>query len=705
MKKFIAGTIFGILLTVGLAAAALHRMGKLDKAVALVREKIETVVTQVPDFPYQPPALIANDPNFAQLGACAPIKKRMFPDDNPWNKDISLDSVDPLSDLILDRIGDHGLHPEFGAIYQGVPNGIPYVVVGGDQKKVPIVYEKDGYGDQSDPGPFPIPDNAPIEGGPNGMGDRHVSVLDRDNWKLYELFYARPLKDGGGWSARSGAVFDLKSNKLRPTGWTSADAAGLPILPGLVRYDETMLRKEIPHALRFTVEKTRKAFVPPATHFAADAGAMDLPPMGMRLRLKADYDISNFPEEAQVILRCLKKYGMILADNGGPMFLSGAPDPRWNDTNTHTLRKVKPRDFEVVKMNDVTTDAPPVAVSDPLPPKKTPDPDPLADFRPEVKNPDPSPLPSLPPAPVQTEPATEDDGPGKVGVGAPIKKRLFPADNPWNQDISKLPVDRMSDAIIRRIGADKGLHPEYGTVYRGAPNGIPYVVVPGNQKKVPVYYEADGYGNQSDPGPMPIPFDAPIEGGPSGTGDRHVCVLDRDNWKLYELFAARPRPDGSWSARSGAVFDLSTNKLRPLGWTSADAAGLPILPGLVRYDEAMIKKEIPHALRFTVEATRPAFVLPATHYTLNGPRAPDAPPMGMRVRLKADYDISGFPEEAQVVLKCLKKYGMILADNGGPWFIQGAPDPRWNDLNTHTLKKVKGRDLEVVEMKNMYGEK
>lgn len=285
--------------------------------------------------------------------------------------------------------------------------------------------------------------------------------------------------------------------------------------------------------------------------------------------------------------------------------------------------------------------------------------------------------------------------PVKLGPGASLGgKRLFPDDNPWNQDISKEPVDPNSDKIIASIGVNKPLHPDFGTVYQGAPNGIPYVVVDGKQPKVPVNIR---YADESDPGPYPIPPDAPIEGGPKFKGDRHVLVLDRDNWKLYELFSA-DHPEGKgWKASSGAIFDLKLNKLRPAGWTSADAAGLPILPGLVRYDEAVEQKAIEHALRFTVTKSRRAYVAPATHFASRRTEE-NLPPMGMRVRLKADFKIAGFPPEAQVILKALQKYGMFVADNGGDWFLSGAPDPRWNDDSLRTLKKVKGRDFEVVKM-------
>jgi hypothetical protein len=282
----------------------------------------------------------------------------------------------------------------------------------------------------------------------------------------------------------------------------------------------------------------------------------------------------------------------------------------------------------------------------------------------------------------------------KRGAGADLGGvRLFPADNPWNQDISGLPKDPNSDALVASIGLDKPLHPDFGTVWNGAPSGIPYIVVSGTQPKVPIHFE---YPGESDPGPYPVPPDAPIEGGPKSKGDRHVLVLDRDNGKLYELFSSYPEGNG-WRAGSGAIFDLNSNRMRPAGWTSADAAGLPILPGLARYDEACIRKVIPHALRFTVVRSRHAYVYPARHYA--SPHTdPNLPPMGMRVRLKADYDISGFPPSARVILTALKKYGMIVADNGGDWFVSGAPDPRWNDEELETLKRVIGRDFEVVKM-------
>jgi hypothetical protein len=281
-----------------------------------------------------------------------------------------------------------------------------------------------------------------------------------------------------------------------------------------------------------------------------------------------------------------------------------------------------------------------------------------------------------------------------LGVGASLGgKRVFPPDNPWNQDISQLPVDPNSATLIASIGADRPLHPDFGTVYAGAPNGIPYVVVPGTQPRVPVRFD---YAEESDPGPYPVPPNAPIEGGPESKGDRHILVIDRDHWKLYELFASRP--DGSgWRAGSGAVFDLTTGALRPGGWTSADAAGLPIFPGLVRYDEVVEQGAVPHAFRFTCRRTRRAYVAPARHFASSS-NDRRLPPMGMRVRLKASFDTAHFPPQARVILEALKRHGMLLADNGGDWFLSGAPDPRWDDEQLATLKRVKGRDLEVVRI-------
>jgi len=275
---------------------------------------------------------------------------QILPPDNPWNTDISAYSVHPNSVNFIASVGlDKGLHPDFGTTWQGNPNGIPYIVVGGDQPKVPVTFE---YADESDPGPYPIPDDAPIEGGPDSDGDRHILVLDKDNCKLYEVWHSRKVADG--WTGGSGAIFDLTSNDLRPMGWTSSDAAGLPVLPGLARYEEVE-QGAINHALRFTIRKSQRGYILPATHFASRSSDPNLMPMGLRLRLKADYDISAFPPQAQVILTALKKYGMIMADNGGDWYISGAPNSKWDDDALNTLKGVKGSAFEVVDTGPIIT--------------------------------------------------------------------------------------------------------------------------------------------------------------------------------------------------------------------------------------------------------------------------------------------------------------------------------------------------------------
>ena len=272
---------------------------------------------------------------------------------------------------------------------------------------------------------------------------------------------------------------------------------------------------------------------------------------------------------------------------------------------------------------------------------------------------------------------------------------VFPANNPWNTDISGYKVHKASASIIASIGAEKGLHPDFGTVYNGAPNGIPYTLVSKGQAKVPIVFT--DYGDESDPGPYPIPQDAPVEGGAAGSGDRHVIAVDMSGCVLYELFNAWPQGKGKgWKASSGARFDMRSNKLRKIGWTSADAAGLPIYPGLVRQQE-VAAGTISHALRFTVQKSRKAYVLPATHWASSSTN-PAHPPMGLRLRLKASFDISGFSKSNQVILKALKAYGMFVADNGSDWFLSGAPSPKWDDDDLHKLKSgVKGKDFEVVD--------
>jgi hypothetical protein len=275
---------------------------------------------------------------------------------------------------------------------------------------------------------------------------------------------------------------------------------------------------------------------------------------------------------------------------------------------------------------------------------------------------------------------------------------IFPANNPWNQRVDRLPVAQDSAALIASIGLNDPVHPDFGSgLYDGEPIGIPYTVVSSSTAKVPVHFQ---YASQSDKGPYPLPKGVPIEGGYGSTGDRHVIVVDRDTCTDYELFAAYPHDGGRyWTAGSGAIFNLRSDHLRPAGWTSADAAGLPILPGLARYSE-VAAGSIDHALRFTAPCTAPRYVYPARHVasTCSGP---NLPPMGLRVRLKASVNISGLPYQARVVAEALKRYGMILADNGSPWFISGAPNRGWNNDALHLLDRLTGRDFEVVDTSSL----
>jgi len=309
------------------------------------------------------PTVAYGNMSAADLGAGANLNGALpFPSNNAWNTDISTAPVDTNSSALISSIGlALGLHPDFGSgLYAGAPIGIPYVVVAGSQPFVNILFVL--YADESDPGPYPVPLNAPIEGqqadGSAFGGDRHVLVIDRDSNLLYEMANAYPESDGT-WTASCGAVFHLESNNVRPTaqpGWTSTDAAGLPIFPGLARYEEAS-SGVINHALRFTVNSTRQAYVPPATHWASTSTSPDLPPMGMRVRLKSTFVIpSGFSTESRAILQALKTYGMFVADNGSNWFISGAPDPRWNnDALVSELGSVQGSNFEVVRMDGLVT--------------------------------------------------------------------------------------------------------------------------------------------------------------------------------------------------------------------------------------------------------------------------------------------------------------------------------------------------------------
>ena len=309
-----------------------------------------------------------------------------------------------------------------------------------------------------------------------------------------------------------------------------------------------------------------------------------------------------------------------------------------------------------------------------------------------------------PPTPTATLPLTAPPVPPAVpDVPEPVTAGelpcpLFPADNIWNTPIDNLPVHPLSDAYIDTIGRDVTFHPDFGADIwppeDGGPIGIPFVVVPAGQPGVDVSFY---YPDESDPGPYPTPPDPPIEGGPDADGDRHILILQAETCRLYEVYDAWPREDGGWDAGSGAIWDLRANDLRPDGWTSADAAGLPILPGLVRYDE-VAAGEINHALRFTAPETQQAAVWPARHFASDLTEA-RYPPMGQRFRLRADYDVSGFDPQIQVILRAMQRYGIILADNGSPWYVSGTPDERWDNDVLHQLDQLTGDDFEAVDVR------
>ncbi len=270
----------------------------------------------------------------------------MFPKTSHWNQRVDGLPVLPGSDRMVRAIGaGDTMHADFGSgLYNGARIGIPFVTVGRSQPEVAVRF---GYDDESDPGPYPIPRDVPIEGGRGSDGDRHVIVVDRSRCRLYELYAAYPRDGGDRWTAGSGAIWNLRRNKMRPAGWTSADAAGLPILPGLARWNEVK-RGRIDHALRFTVPETRREYIYPARHFASDSNDPDLPAMGQRFRLKSSYAIDGFPRQARVVLKALKRYGMIVADNGSAWYVTGAPNRHWDNDALHTLHDVPGRAFEVV---------------------------------------------------------------------------------------------------------------------------------------------------------------------------------------------------------------------------------------------------------------------------------------------------------------------------------------------------------------------
>lgn len=270
---------------------------------------------------------------------------------------------------------------------------------------------------------------------------------------------------------------------------------------------------------------------------------------------------------------------------------------------------------------------------------------------------------------------------------------MFPTSNHWHAKVTGLPVLGNSSALVSTVGASAGLKADFGSgLWDGGPIGIPYVVVPGDQRKVAVTFD---YDDESDPGPYPIPADPPIEGGPTADGDRHVLIVDKGACRLYELYDAHPTSGTAWTAGSGATWDLRSNALRPAGWTSADAAGLPILPGLVRYDEVAAGR-VDHAIRMTVPVSRTGYVWPARHQA-GSTSSTSAPAMGQRFRLRSTVREADFPASVRPIITALKTYGAIVADNGSAWYLSGVPDPRWDNDALATLRRIPGSSFEAVD--------
>jgi hypothetical protein len=304
-----------------------------------------------------------------------------------------------------------------------------------------------------------------------------------------------------------------------------------------------------------------------------------------------------------------------------------------------------------------------------------------------------APAPSVSPSPSRSPKPSPSTSPKPEPTTATASCSILPGDDVWHADVSHLPVLARSGTYVKSIGATASVHADFGSgTWDGAPIGIPITTVPATQAKVPVSFE---YASESDKGPYPIPKTAQIEGGSSSTGDRHVIVYDPAHCKDYELYAAYPKSGGSWKAGSGAVYDLRSNQLRPSGWTSADAAGLPILPGLVTYAD-VASGHIGHAIRVTVPSTQAAFIWPARHQASSS-HDTSLPPMGLRLRLKSSVDISHLPKQARIVAQAMKTYGVIVADNGSPWYISGAPDSRWSNDALHALGGLNGSDFEAVD--------
>ena len=603
------------------------------------------------------------------LGDMSTLGPLYVPADNWWNLDVTNAPLDPSSTSIISTVASYEstagrLHPDFGSIY-----GMPYTVVDGSTPLVPVTFD---YASESDagapnsPAGYPIPSAAAMSGryleeeGVAGS-NRHLLIYDKSRRIAFELFNVAYAN--GRWTAGSGAVFPTSTNYRRPDGWTSADAAGLCITAGLVRYDEVYGPNPVRHAIRCSIRQVN-GFVYPASHRGpADANGY---PLGMRFRLKQSFNIYVYPPPLQKIFQAMKTYGLIVADRGSNMFVQGTMDARWdNSVLNPAFHSLHVTDFDVIQRG---------------------------------WNGGGSPTPPPPPPP---PPPSGNVTTGLLSDLTSLGTLYSPSDNWWNLRVDSAPLDPNSSSIIATIRSYEStggrMHPDFTPDY-----GIPYCVVDNSTPLVPVSLGNTSESDRGAPGyapGYPIPAAAKtnlryIENSGGLDGDRHLLMYNRDNRMVYELSYAS-YSSGVWSAGYGAVFKVDSNYRRPDGWTSTDAAGLCVLAGLVRYDEVYGSAPINHALRVSIKRTN-KYVWPASH---TGATDAGAPPLGMRLRLKASVNISGYPAPMRKIFQAMKTYGLIVADRGGNMYVQGTLDSRWdNNVLNPAFHSLDASDFEVVKL-------
>ncbi len=603
------------------------------------------------------------------LGDMSDLGPLYVPRDNWWNLDVTNAPLDVSSSLIALNIaayeGTGGrLHPDFGSIY-----GLPYTVVDGTTPLVPVTF---AYASESDagapnaPAGYPIPAAATtnvryLEEEAVAGSNRHLLIYDRSKRVAYELYDAQYAN--GKWTAGSGAVFLTSINYRRPDGWTSAEAAGMSITAGLLRYDEVYGSQPIRHAIRCTVRQIN-GYVFPASHKSStDSGGI---PLGMRLRLKPSFDISRYPAPIEKIFQAMKTYGLIVADRGSNMFVQGTMDARWdNSVLNPAFHSLHVTDFDVIQRGWTGGNLTP------------------------------------PPPPPPPPPPSGSVSPGLLADLSSLGTLYAPSDNWWNIRVDSAPLDPNSGSIISTIRSYEStagrMHPDFTPSY-----GIPYCVVDNSTPLVSVSLRNTSESDRGAPGyptGYPIPATAKtdlryIENSGSTSGDQHLLIYNRDNRMVYEL-SYTTYSNGVWSAGYGAIFKTDSNYRRPEGWTSTDAAGLCVLAGLVRYDEVYGSDPIRHAIRVSIKRTN-NHVYPASH---TGATDAGAPPLGMRLRLKSSVNISGYPAPIRKIFQAMKDYGLIVADRGGNMYVQGTMDSRWDSsMLNPAFHGLDAGDFEVIKL-------